>query len=300
MKKITFTLLICISILSCKKIDSPENQISWQSFYFKSDIIAGKYVEKYAMFVPVTIENDTTKFEMQFDTGANMTEFYENPIRQINSIASKIDTFNANQYSAALELKIDHLNSQVKAFPIRKNWGGKKSKLIGTIGTNEFKNKILIINYPKQKFAVLDSINSNYIKKFELIDFEDTEGQTYLRLKIANKIYNFLFDTGTSTTPLITNMQLYEKFTGNHKEDIDTIRAKSWGVDVIAPGAKNNYPISVGNIKLKANQRVYGTDSEHTLDFFKANNLDGLISNPYFFKDIILIDFRNKKFGVKK
>ena len=303
MNKKLLRFLSCIFIIytSCdSKFKDFEAQIDWQSFYFKSDTVAGRYLEKYAMIVPVTIEKDTSVYEMQFDTGANMTEFYENPIREIKSIASKIDTFNVNQYSVALNLTLDEFQSQVKAFPIRKGFGIKNSKHIGTIGANEFENKILIIDYPRQKFAILDSLQLRFKKDFEFSDFEDPEGQIYLKLKMNNKIYNFLFDTGSSTTPLITNMTLYKELTGKTKQNIDTIRASSWGVEVIAPGAKNIYPIYVGDLKLKSDLRVYGTDAKHTIEFLKTNKLDGLISNPYFFQDVVLIDFKNKKFGVRK
>jgi len=297
---ILFLALIFLTDTSCeRKFVDFETQIDWQNFYFKSDTFAGVYLDKYAMIVPVTIEKDTTVYEMQFDTGANMTEFYENPIRGINSVASKIDTFNINKYSVALSLTLDEFESQVNAFPIRKDFGAKNSKHIGTIGSNEFENKILIIDYPRQKFAILDSLQTRFKKDFELIDFHNPEGQIYLKLKINNKSYNFLFDTGSSTTPLLTNMNLYNELTGEIKEDIDTIRAKSWGVDVTAPGAKNMFSIYIGNSKLKSNMRIYGTDTKHTIEFLKNNNLDGLISNPYFFEDIILIDFKNKKFGIR-
>lgn len=303
MNKKLFLFISCIFLIytSCdSKFKDFETQIDWQSFHFMSDTVAGRYLEKYAMIVPVSVEKDTTVYEMQFDTGANMTEFYENPISEISSIASKIDTFNVDQYSVALNLTLDEFQSQIKVFPIRKGFGIKNSKLIGTIGTNECDNKVLIIDYPRQKFAILDSLQPKFKNDFEFSDFEDPEGQIYLKLKMNNKNYSFLFDTGSSTTPLLTNMTLYNELTGRTKQNIDTIRALSWGVDVIARGAKNMYPIYVGDLKLQSDLRVYGTEAKHTIEFLKNNNLDGLISNPYFFQDVILIDFKNKKFGVRK
>jgi len=298
--KNTILIILTLVLISCNKKNDFEKQVNWTTFHFKSDTLYGKYYEKSSMFIYVKLENDTTKYQMQFDTGANMTEFYENPIREIESVSSKIDTFNINQYSTAVKLFLDNYESRNSAFPIRKNWGGKESKIIGTIGTNEFKNKILIINYPKERIAILDSVPSEYKSKYEFTDFENPEGQVYLKSKIDNSVFTFLFDTGSSTTPIITTIPLYEKFTGKNKTDIDTIKANSWGIKVIAPGAKNIYPVKIGNLELKSNQRVYGTDAKHTLKFFEINKLDGLISNPYFQNDILLIDFKNKKFGIKK
>lgn len=297
--KNTILIILTLIMISCKKENNFEKQINWTNFYFKSDTIFGKYYEKLAIIIPVTLENDTTKYIMQFDTGTNMSGFYEIPFREIESISFKIDTFNINQYSIATRLFLDNYESQVTAFPIMKDYGNKNSKLIGSIGTNEFKNKILIIDYPNERLSILDSIPINYRNSFEFTDFEDTEGQVYLKLKIANFDYKFLFDTGSSLTPLVTSMPLYEKFTGQNKTEIDTITGNSWGITVISPGAKNIYPIEIGKIKLE-NKRVYGTNAQHTLDFFKSNEIDGLISNPYFFNDIIMIDFKDKLFGVKR
>ncbi|PCI31124.1 MAG: hypothetical protein COB60_12650 [Flavobacteriaceae bacterium] len=253
-----------------------------------------------AMFIPVKVENDTTVYKMQFDTGADMTGFYENPIREIEAFATNIDTFNVDQYSTGIPLYLGTYKSQVKAFPIRKNYGNKDSKYIGTIGVNEFKGKVLIIDYPNEKFAVLDSVSKADKSLYEYVDFETVGGRPVLNLNIKDKHYKFLFDTGSSSTPLITTMPLYEEFTSINKVDKDTIRANSWGIKVVAPGAKNKYPIKVGGLSLKSNEVVYGTDAAHTLAFYKDSKIDGLISNPYFFNDVVLIDFKNKKFGVRK
>ncbi|PCH77022.1 MAG: hypothetical protein COB98_04690 [Flavobacteriaceae bacterium] len=302
MNKTTFLVLVVIAIglFSCNKTSNNNQKVDWQTFYFVSDTVAGKYIDKLVMFVPVKVENDTTVYKMQFDTGANMTGFYENPIREIASFNTKIDTFNVDQYSSGISLYLDSYKSQVKAFPIRKNYGVKGSKLIGTIGVNDFQGKVLIIDYPNEKFAILDSISETKELQYKSVDFETVQGRVVLNLDINEQQYKFMFDTGSSTTPLITTMALYEKFTSNTKVDKDTIKAYSWGIKVITPGAKNHYPIKVGDLSLKANSTVYGTDAEHTLAFFKDTNIDGLISNPFFFNDVVLIDFKNKKFGVKK
>lgn len=298
--KNTILIILTLIMISCKKENNFEKQINWTNFYFKSDTIFGKYYEKLAIIIPVTLENDTTKYEMQFDLGADMSQFYEIPLREIKSASSKIDTFNINQYSIKTQLYLDNKKSQISEFPILKDWGVKGSKIIGTIGADEFKNKILIIDYPNEKFAILDSISTEYKSSFNFVEFKVQSGLINLKLKIENSFYNFLFDTGSSTTPMATTMTLYEKFTGKNKIDIDTIRAHSWGIDVISPGAKNIYPVEIGNIKLKSNQRVYGTDAKHILEFFKELGVDGLISNPYFFNDTIMIDFKNNLFGVKR
>ncbi|PCI03560.1 MAG: hypothetical protein COB81_03815 [Flavobacteriaceae bacterium] len=302
MNKNTFLVLVVIAmgLFSCSKTSKKKQYVDWQTFYFRSDTVSGKFIEKLAMFIPVKVENDTTVYKMQFDTGADMTGFYENPIREIEAFATEIDTFNVDQYSSSISLYLDSYKSNVKAYPIRKNYGVKGSKLIGTIGVNNFKGKVLIIDYPNEKFAILDSISKTTELQYESVDFETVQGRVVLNLTIREQQYKFMFDTGSSTTPLITTMSLYEKFTSNIKVDKDTIKAYSWGIKVIAPGAKIHYPIKVGDVKLKVNSTVYGTDAEHTLAFFKDSNIDGLISNPFFFNDVVLIDFKNKKFGVKK
>lgn len=287
-------------MFSCKTVSNFEKQTKWSNFYFKADSVSGKYYEKLAMFVPVTFENDNIQYEMQFDLGADMSQFYEIPLRGIKSVSSKIDTFNTNQYSLKTQLYLDNKKSQIFEFPILKNFGKKESKLIGTIGANEFKNKILIIDYPNEKFVILDSTSIEYKNSFNIVEYIEKNGFINLKLKIENSYYNFLFDTGSSTTPLLTTMPLYEKFTGKNKIDIDTIRAPSWGINAVSPGAKNIYPVEIESIKLKSNQRVYGTDTEHILQFFKEAQIDGLISNPYFLNDIIMIDFKNKLFGIKR
>ena len=107
-----------------------------------------------------------------------------------------------------------------------------------------------------------------------------------------------MFDTGTSLTPLLTTREIYEASVSNRKQD--TIQAGSWGEAVKITGALSKHGIRLGDkIRLKKNI-FYTTDHEKIIDFFKREEIDGMIGNPYFFDEVIMIDFKDGYFGVKK
>ena len=162
---------------------------------------------------------------------------------------------------------------------------------MGTIGADLFQEKILIIDYPNQQFAICENLPQNY--KDNLIDIElDISGKVILPMKMKNKNYRITFDNGSSIFPLITMVKNISNFSTS--ADIDTIQISSWGQFHVVTGKliKDTFELAgqkFSNVKVYANHSGLGIDP----------NTDGVTGNALFWNKTIVIDFKNKKFGVQ-
>jgi hypothetical protein len=79
----------------------------------------------------------------------------------------------------------------------------------------------------------------------------------------------------------------------------DVVFLHSWREKVDYFSAIVKHEPSLGTTKL-GKGKAYYTTSKPLLDFNKQEQIDGTTGNAYFFNNIVVIDFRNKKFGVLK
>ena len=295
-----FYLLLIPIIVSCA--NQPQKPtINWSPFTWSSQNVGGKMHDKTAMLLPVKFEGDTSTYQMQLDMGVTATVLYGRSLENVNIDQS--DTLSAgysNYYLLKTHLTLDNQTLKTDTFPVMRNFRRSNPRLVGSIGIKELKRKILLIDYPNNRFALLDSFPKNYDKKFESISYEmDRQGRVGLPVQVGDSTYNFLFDTSSSLTAMLTINRLYDKFTGQTKSGQDTIIASSWGNTLTLIGARNQFPVKVGHIALANGKRVYKTNSGDFMAFFMEEGVDGIISNPYFFDDEIMINFNNHQFGIR-
>lgn len=303
-----FTFLICVSALFAQKE-------KWIPFTWMGDSIGDRYFEMLAMVVPVTIDKLPYKFQMQFDLGATTTVVYGNTIKpylvkhpQLNS---KIDTSlvfiiegkrNFMFKNIDLELgnkKFEKINlgyfanfgSSIHPDSIKTN----TVKHIGTIAPDLFKNKILIIDYPNKRLCIIEKLPIEY-KDVSFVDFEENDGRIFLPFKINGQQESLLFDTGSSIFTLLTTEKRASSIT--EQAISDSLKVSSWGEHITVYGKRVIAPIKLGNKKLEDSTVFY--DKEKMMDgFFEQENIWGITGNSFFLKNIIIIDYKNKKFGVK-
>jgi hypothetical protein len=290
--------------------NSPDkSNISWTKFEWTNGELAGKKFDKLSMNIPCKLIGLSNNFTFQFDLGANLTGVYENTIsslytqkpeleHKIKRLKSGLQFWNSNKYFEDLRIIFGNYIATNKAAYVYKNFGEKieiqnlKDTIhLGTIGADFFKDKTLIIDYPNKQFAICENIPKNY--QDNLIDIElDRNGRVILPLKIHSKIYRIMFDNGSSIFPLITKAKNISNYSTS--ADIDTIQISSWGQTHGVTGKliKDTFELAgqkFSNVKVYANHSGLGIDNE----------TDGMTGNALFWDKTIIIDFKNKKFGVK-
>jgi hypothetical protein len=163
---------------------------------------------------------------------------------------------------------------------------------LGTIGVDFFQNKVLILDYPNKKMAVNEAIPKHLEAVY--IDIElDEQGRVLLPMTLNGTDFSVLFDTGSSVFQLIVPEKSISKFT--NAEIRDSLEISSWGQKHYVKGRLIEDSILLAGQKF-SNVKIYGNSSGYGID----NKSDAMAGNALFWDRVIVIDFKNKKFGVSR
>lgn len=287
-----------------------QSEISWAKFNWVNKFINGKYFEKVAINLPCKIENLPYTFTFQLDLGADRTGIYENNLssfyksnpellNNVKRLKNPIQFWNSKKSYNNLNLSFgDYIAKNNKSY-LYNNYGEKinlesikknDTIHIGTIGVDLFKNKVLIIDYPNQRIAICEKIPAEFTKN--LIDIElDRNGRVILPYKSNSEKYKVMFDTGSSMFPLIATSKKIERF--SKQPIIDTIETSSTGTKHYMTSRIINKTFELGGMKF-INQKIYENRTNKGIDL----EPDATAGNYLFWKNVVVIDFRNKKFGI--
>jgi hypothetical protein len=294
------------------KNEKPERrEISWAKFKWTNDSLGEKYYEKTAMYIPCKVEGLPYNFTFQFDLGAGLTEIYENSIssffklhpglhKNIKRLQSPLQFWNFKKMFQDLTIKFGSMSAKTEKGCLHKSYGEKVSVSnpsdnrefhIGTIGADLFQNKILIIDYPNQRFAICDTLPNSYKVAFSNIEL-DVVGRVLLPMQLKGKNYKVMFDNGSSIFPFIVSDDKIIEF--STLPDTDTLRINSWGKkhDVIGRLIQDSFQLAgqaFSNVKVYADFRKE----------YRTKIYDAITGNSLFWEKTVIIDFKNRKFGVK-
>jgi hypothetical protein len=307
LKKLIVCLTVFLSTAGCltevKKVE--ESIINWIAFQWVTDEVEGRVYEKAGINVPVQIGSISDPFTMQFDLGANLTMLYGRTfapyLSSFPDLQNSIDTINGFPYLANTTFIVDHDTIPAFSFFYEENFGqqieetavgDQTVKHIGTIGANLLKDKVLIIDYPAMRLAITDSIPTNYQTGPNYIDLSlDRWGRVHLPIQVNGEVKKVLFDTGASMFPLLTSSENWKIFTDTIVQD--SVLTSTWGEQYYTYAA-NAQNISIGDRELQ-DKRVF--DAQRLSNFIKEENIWGVMGNAHFFNDVVIIDFKNLKFG---
>ncbi|MDN5286730.1 MAG: hypothetical protein JWR38_3004 [Mucilaginibacter sp.] len=307
--RISTVFLFFVSTISANAQD-----LKWIPFKWRADSISGRYFDKLSMNIPVKIDNIPASFNMQFDLGAVTTVIYGNSIQpyldKYPALKNKIDTSKKfiiqgekDPMFTNMELEIGNTSFKNIAIGYFKTFGSKidpdsilsaSEKHIGTIGPDLFQNKVLIIDYPKNRIGVCQDLPKQY-KTATFQSFRMDHGRIKIPFSINGKIQYLLFDTGSSIFTLMTTKE--EALKTADPKIADSLIISSWGKHLTYYGLKTNQAIKFGN-KVLNGSLVYYDEKETFASFYKSENIWGLTGNAYFLKNTVIIDYKNKLFGV--
>jgi hypothetical protein len=288
--------------------------LPWINFDWDSTVINGQNFDKTAILIPLKIIGVPSKFVAQFDLGADVTMFYGNTLKpyleKYKFLHNKIINEGAYQWLTDQSISLDKVVfNGIKIF-IRKNYGDETTadsvktnttKFIGTIGADFVQNKILVIDYKKNRLCIVDSLSNKITKSVKFISYKsDFKGRVILPLEINNKILDAMFDTGSSMFGFISTKENWIEFC-----DTSNItkfeKLNSWGklIDVWESPLRNKLIIKGTGIEINnARLSFLNPTSEEINGFFIQSKISGLTGNVFFLDRCIILDFKNKKFGI--
>ncbi len=316
-------VLILACIASCSNFKKnqafkKEQKIEWINFEWYGDSISGQYFDKLAIYLPFSIEGIPHKFKSQFDLGAKSTMVYENSIKpylkKYSNATLKLDTINTEASLKGenitiiknVDFKLDTVLFKNQKLEYLKGFGNvltsdsietKTVKHIGTIGPNIFQEKYLIIDFPNERIAILDSLNNNYKKRTRFVNIKLEKGRIKVPVNINGISRYFMFDTGSSIFPLSVSKEDVKLISKTVPAN-DTLKISSWGEYYDIHGYKINSTISIGGLKLETkDMNVYDSKKEFK-EFFEQEEIMGIMGNSFFLDKEIIIDYKNQKFGI--
>lgn len=297
---------------SCNQ--SKPKELEWISFNWQEVTISGRKFEKAVLTIPVTIDDLPHPFNMQLDLGAVTSVFYENALNayvdQYPKLEAKFDTSltfvingQQNNLFKDVNLKLGSIDFGNNNIGYYKGFGDvipqdsihtPSEKHIGTIGPDIFQNKVFIIDYPNQQLCVTEEVPKQF-SKADFQPFKLKKGRIKIPFSINGKQENLLFDTGSSIFALVTTKKNATK-TSNAPVS-DSIKVQSWAEYVTLYGMMVTSKIQFGKKELKPTM-VYYEEDETTEQFYQRENIWGLTGNAYFFDNVVIIDYKNKHFGI--
>ena len=205
------TLLNCILavvvLMSCSSEKGGEEvaePVPWIPFEWVGDTISGRFFDKLAINLPFSIEGIPHQFSSQFDLGATSTMVYGNAfvpyLEAFSEVAAALDTANKDyqiqgQSVGALKgvtfslgdvvfsdqelLYFDGFGDTLTVDSI----ASASVKHIGTVGPDLFQNKVLLIDFPNQRIASVDSLPTDYRDNATLVDMKLDHGRIKLRVR---------------------------------------------------------------------------------------------------------------------
>ena len=309
MRQIFITTFLFFSITSFGQ------KLQWIPFNWVGDSVSGKYFDKLAITIPVTLDNLPHKFNMQLDLGATTTVIYGNSIKpyldNYSELRNKIDTTlkfriqsQTNYKFKNLTLKLGDVNFGERIIGHFKEFGDdipkdsintKTEKHIGTIAPDLFKDKILIIDYPKRRFCVAESLPKQF-SKTQFRQYKIIDGRIKIPISINGKDEDVMFDTGSSIFALITTREKANEISS--KPIVDSLKISSWGDYYMVYGQTISKTIKFGQKTLNK-AIVYFDDKKGNADFYKEEGIWGITGNSFFLNNVVIIDYKNQRFGVK-
>lgn len=294
--------------ISTSKISGSD--LSWTNFLWTNDSLGNRYFERTAMFIPAKMEGLPNTFLFQFDLGADITRLYGNPLKTIFLNYPEFDRirrykgfwqfWNTQTAFKDLTLSFGDVTATTKNCYVMSGFGKRIATdlstdsspiKIGTIGADLFQNKILVLDYPNQRFAICDTLPGSLQTSFVNMSL-DQHGRIIISLQLKNKSYRVLFDNGSSIFPLVASADIANSF--STAAGTDTIAMSSWGT------IHNVIGRPIGELFQLAGQ-TYSDIMIYT-DYRKGANLnsyDLIAGNVLFWDKVVIIDFKNKKFGMK-
>ncbi|MBC8155588.1 MAG: hypothetical protein H7Z72_22095 [Bacteroidetes bacterium] len=275
-------------------------------FIWQGGLRGNKWDDYAALLIPVTVRNSTRVFYMQFDTGSPVSLLYDDKLKEIKALMNRSgNTSDTLQKTMNFNFKIGNTEisareiSVVKRTQIEdKTIDTTARQIIGTIGTDTINGNVLLIDYLERKIVVIDKIPESILKSTKLSDFFYTMGSILLPsiLQKENKI--LYFDTGSSAFEL-----LIDKLTWQNLANKDSIplsyKVQSWNRTLTANtvATRDSIQISTQKIPLRYVTFIEGA-SDNQINRMMALGIGGMTGNKLFLNTILVIDTKNKKFGV--
>src|ERR1051326_4932958 len=195
---------------------------SWTRMIWHSASVGGRSVDHAALMVEIQLDGMDTPAIMQLDLGSDATMVYGVPYGQLHRNDGA-----AGQNSVSLSGMLANCRFQGERFHVRADFGdpitpGKPISL-GTVGLDFFAQRILVLDFVRQRLAVLNKgvdLPPTVQHQIDVTPIETRNGKMFVAVTLNGREEHGLFyDTGSSLFSLMTTRNRWRELTGRRPDD---------------------------------------------------------------------------------
>jgi hypothetical protein len=169
-------------------------------------------------------------------------------------------------------------------------------EIIGTLGGDFIGNKTVLIDYPGKKISIGYSIPQR--PGLTLTDFIYTNRSIILPASIKGKKTMLYFDSGSSAFELLTNKETAAMLALPGATPV-TYPVTSWGKILTATSYVSGDSIEIASIKMPLSRVTYIEGASDTqVNRMVKMGIGGMTGNKLFLHSILVLDIKNKQFGI--
>jgi hypothetical protein len=170
---------------------------------------------------------------------------------------------------------------------------------LGTLGVDFFRNRILLLDFVRQRLCILDEqgkLTETTEHAASFVPLTIRGGHLMVPLTVNGNVEtDFFYDTGSSLFPIATTRAKWQVITGRNGTESDNQiwRVNSWGREAVMVGAPIRGNLQVGEARLS--RPLVFFESSGIPDLANAN----LFGNALFFgRFTVIVDIPGKRFGL--
>jgi hypothetical protein len=180
---------------------------------------------------------------------------------------------------------------------------GVGGETAGTLGLDWLDGKLVVLDLPRQRFCVvpLKDVPPEILDRTAFVPAEVRDNKLFVRVKAGGEeLKGIFFDTGSSSFPLVVDLDLWQRLTGKSGQDDATtvLEVSSWGKKVPMVGAEMQGSLEIGSVRMDRPMVYYwGNQPRFFAQWpFPAT---GLLGNALFFDEVVVIDLSEPtRFGI--
>jgi len=167
----------------------------------------------------------------------------------------------------------------------------------GTIGADICAGRVLVIDYPRQRLCVIDSVPAVY-RRCSFYDCSiNILGYVIIPVRVHGRVYHVLFDTGSSMFQLLTYTGEIDEFSTEPNDDSLVINAWRKKRKIVGRPMKDAISFA-GHSYLKTKIYADSTSGAELIFLRQLLHMDITTGNALFLNNTVIIDFKNKKMAV--
>ncbi len=277
--------------------------VTYNNFIWSSAVIAGKECPKAVMLVPIELSGVPGTFYAQLDTGADATIFYGNILRKFGI---DVDSVNGDMPSFRW-----YGNSETWERPLLLNWtmdgdidtlsDDPHERIVGTIGLDKVVGKILVLDFPKERYAVLGDTTDLADISSETIDYVPADisyNKFYISVEMGeDTIQAVRYDCGSSSAALVLPLDWWQWATGLNGDEPAVVKdsISAWGKYIEMWAAPSQYDMVIDDFRMKTPTVTFVDWPDPTLQTTK------LLGNaPFADSCLVVVDCIRSKFGIRR